>query len=66
MRCLFPKLEELSPVVAALRLDESDGVLFGVHPKFSGHGILGQLIERSKRWCMRKEEATTMVYSTQP
>ncbi len=43
---------------------EGEGVLFGVHPDFSGIGIYGKLIDRGKQWC-GENGMTRMVVSTQ-
>jgi GNAT superfamily N-acetyltransferase len=43
---------------------EGEGVLNAVHPSFSGAGIYGQLITRSKQWC-RDNGMKRMVISTQ-
>ena len=43
---------------------EGEGVLNAVHPSFSGAGIYGQLITRSKQWC-RDNGMKRMIISTQ-
>lgn len=43
---------------------EGEGVLFGVHPTYSGLGIYGTLIDRGKQWC-REKGMSKMIVSTQ-
>jgi GNAT superfamily N-acetyltransferase len=43
---------------------EGEGVLFAVHPDFTGAGVFGALVDQAKRWCA-DSGLTRMIYSTQ-